>query len=344
MNKKPIKIIKVCHQSLSLKSVFRISRGAKTQTEVVVVIISDGQNYGWAEAVPYIRYDESVSSVIEDVEKINLLSKQTPKKSFTSLVANMPAGAARNVLDCALWDLKAKQQNSTVAQLLNKQTTACICAQTLSIDTPQAMASAVTALNNPPLVKVKLDNQNIIERMTAIAHVAPNSQFIIDANEGWNFHDLVTCCEQLKKLNVILIEQPLPAGDDIELLNFESPIALCADESCHTRKDLPYLKNRYDVINIKLDKTGGLTEANLLAAEAKLQGFEIMLGCMVGSSLAMAPLSLLSSEATYVDLDGPLLINTDRSHGFKFNQGVMQPLNTHLWGGKNNQDLTKLLA
>ncbi|MEL0647899.1 N-acetyl-D-Glu racemase DgcA [Pseudoalteromonas agarivorans] len=344
MTQLSINIIKTYTQSFQLKSVFKIARGAKTQANVVSVILSDGKNNGWAEAVPYARYNESVSSVIAQIENINQLNHYKVTNSFESLVANMPAGAARNVLDCALWDLKAKQQNSTVAQLLNKQTTACICAQTLSIDTPQAMAGAVTALNNPPLVKVKLDNHNIINKMTAIAKAAPTSQFIIDANEGWSFDDLTKNVEQLKQLNVVLIEQPLPVGADTDLLNFESPIALCADESCHTRIDLPYLKNRYHVINIKLDKTGGLTEANLLATQAKKQGFEIMLGCMVASSLAMAPLSLLSSEATYVDLDGPLLINTDRSHGFKFNQGVMQPLNTDLWGGKNNQDLTNLLA
>ncbi|MGO2372791.1 dipeptide epimerase [Pseudoalteromonas sp. KG3] len=335
-----IELVKVFHQPLPLKAIFRIARGAKTQADVVTVLLSDGLNYGWSEAVPYSRYNESVSSVILQIEQL----ANYQSTDFVNHVMSMPAGAARNALDCALWDLKAKQQNKTVAELLQKNTTPCVCAQTLSIDTPQAMADAVKALNNPPLVKVKLDNQDILKKMAAISNAAPHSQFIVDANEGWSFQDLVSCCEQLKQLNVVLIEQPLPVGEDHNLLNFDSPIPLCADESCHTRADLPYLKGRYQVINIKLDKTGGLTEANNLAKEAKQHGFELMLGCMVGSSLAMAPLSLLSGEAKYVDLDGPLLIKTDRAGGFEFNAGIMQPLNLQLWGGKNNKTLDSILS
>lgn len=301
----------------------------------MVVTISDDNHTGWSEAVPYARYQESLDSVIAQINTLSPSAFNT--ENITDLIASLPSGAARNALDCAWWDLQAKQKNTSVTALLSlSPALPCITAQTLSIDSPEAMAKAVSALNNPPLVKVKLDNKDIILKMKAIAQAAPHSQFIVDANEAWTIEDLRACCQQLKALNVVLIEQPLPAGKDQELVNFTSPIPLCADESCHTRAELNYLKNRYQVINIKLDKTGGLTEAVLLAQEAKKQGFELMLGCMVGSSLAMAPIALLVNEAKFVDLDGPLLISTDRENGFKFNQGLMQPLSEELWGGANN--------
>ncbi len=327
--------IKIVHQQLPLKNVFRIARGAKTQAEVIVVSISDGCHTGWAEAVPYARYQESVDSVHRQINA--LLEQKIDTKNISEYIAIFPFGAARNALDCAWWDLQAKQQNTTVEKLLKlAPAQPCVTAQTLSIDTPEAMANAVAALNNPPLVKVKLDNQDIVKKMTAIQKAAPKSKFIVDANEGWSIEDLSNCCRRLKALNVVLIEQPLPAGKDQALINFDSPIALCADESCHTRAELQYLKNRYQVINIKLDKTGGLTEAVLLAQQAKKQGFELMLGCMVGSSLAMAPAALLVNEAKFVDLDGPLLISEDRQDGFEFSQGIMQPLSAKLWGGSDN--------
>jgi L-alanine-DL-glutamate epimerase-like enolase superfamily enzyme len=326
--------VKIFNEKQPLKNVFRIARGAKTQANVVVVTIDDGTHCGWAEAVPYARYNESVDIVMEQINAIALtdLSHENMSKTLSSL----PAGATRNALDCAWWDLQAKQRKTTVEKLLLlTPAQACITAQTLSIDTPEAMAEAVAKLNKPPLVKVKLDNQDIIEKMTAIAIAAPESEFIVDANEGWSIDDLRNCGEQLKALNVILIEQPLPAGQDQDLIDFDSPIPLCADESCHTRAELDYLQGRYQVVNIKLDKTGGLTEAVLLAQQAKRQGFEIMLGCMVASSLAMAPAALLVNEARYVDLDGPLLIRDDREFGFSFDKGVMQPLPPILWGGPN---------
>jgi L-alanine-DL-glutamate epimerase-like enolase superfamily enzyme len=328
-------VINVLDQELALKNVFRISRGAKTHAHVIIVTVNDGVNTGWAEAVPYARYQESVETVKEQI--ITFSKQSLDSENIEGYLAALSSGATRNALDCAWWDLKAKQQNTTVAQLLQlRPALPCITAQTLSLDTPEAMAKAVTELNNPPLVKVKLDNQDIVEKMIAIQKAAPNSEFIVDANEGWSIADLSKSCEQLKALNVVLIEQPLPAGQDQDLINFVSPIPLCADESCHTRAELDYLKNRYQVVNIKLDKTGGLTEAVLLMKEAKEQGFEVMLGCMVASSLAMAPAALLVNDAKFVDLDGPLLISEDRANGFKFNQGLMDPLPTTLWGGPNN--------
>jgi len=333
--------INVFNEKLPLKNVFRIARGAKTQANVVVVTIDDGIHTGWAEAVPYARYNESVEIVMEQINA--LASSVLTLENIGEILLTLPAGAARNALDCAWWDLQAKQRHTSVAKLLLLEPAkACVTAQTLSIDTPEAMATAVAKLDNPPLVKVKLDNQNIIEKMTAIAKAAPDSEFIVDANEGWSIDDLSHCCEKLKALNVVLIEQPLPAGHDQALIDFDSPIPLCADESCHTRDELEYLKNRYQVVNIKLDKTGGLTEAVLLAQQAEKQDFEIMLGCMVGSSLAMAPAALLVNKARYVDLDGPLLISDDREFGFNFEQGVMQPLSAILWGGPKTHPQARL--
>ncbi|NQY66027.1 MAG: dipeptide epimerase [Alteromonadaceae bacterium] len=325
------------NQHFPLKSVFRIARGAKTMAEVVVVIIFDGNNYGWAEAVPYARYNESIAGVLNQIKQLSQLGIN--KSNADKLIATLPPGAARNALDCALWDLKANQQQTSVRQLLSlPDVPTCITAQTLSIDTPQAMAKAVEALDNPPLVKVKLDNVDIIEKMTALQQAAPDSQFIVDANEGWSIIDLQSCADELKQLNVILIEQPLPADGDHDLIYYQSPVALCADESCHTQSDLVYLQNRYQAINIKLDKTGGLTEAIALASEAKALGFELMLGCMVGSSLAMAPISLLTDKGQYIDLEGPLIIANDRPSGFEFKQVRMQPLNENLWGSGSDSN------
>jgi len=332
--------VSIHHQQLALKSVFRIARGTKTQADVIVITLTDGQYIGWAESVPYARYGESIESVTKQIQQLKLLPLDN--SNIDKEIASLPAGAARNALDCALWDLRAKQKHTEVAELLSlAESQPCVTAQTLSIDTPENMAKAVLEMNNPPLVKVKLDNQSIIEKMTAIQQAAPQSKFIVDANEGWSLTDLQSCCAQLAQLNVVLIEQPLPADSDNELIHYQSPVPLCADESCHTRKDLGYLQGRYQVVNIKLDKTGGLTEAQALLIEAKDKGFEIMLGCMVGSSLAMAPASLLVNDAKFVDLDGPLLIEKDKAFGLDFHQGVMQPVKASLWGSATDMNYSE---
>lgn len=325
--------VSVFHQAIPLKSEFKISRGTKKCANVLVVVIEDKEFYGWAESVPYARYDESISTAAEQIKALLSDNSFTSKMELPELISKLQPGAARNALDCACWDLQAKQAGRSVADILSKNCINSTCAHTLSIDTPQAMKKAVLEMNSPPLVKVKLDKQDIIARMTAIAHAAPHSKFIVDANEDWSFGDLENNVEALKALNVVLIEQPLPAGKDDILINFESPIPLCADESCHTENDLPYLQERYQVLNIKLDKTGGLTQACILASKAKEMGFDIMLGCMVGSSLAMAPASLLAAQASYVDLDGPLLVLKDRKHSFNYLHGVMTVLQDNLWGG-----------
>ncbi len=330
--------VSVFHQSIPLKSDFKISRGTKKSADVIVVVIADKEFYGWAESVPYARYDESINTSTKQIKALFCDRSFTRKMELSELINTLPAGAARNALDCAMWDLQAKQSARPVAEILSKTGITSICAHTLSIDTPKAMQEAVLAMNSPPLVKVKLDKQDIIARMTAIANAAPHSQFIVDANEDWCFRDLEENVEALKALNVVLIEQPLPAGEDEQLINFTSPIPLCADESCHTENDLPYLQGRYQVVNIKLDKTGGLTQACSLASKAQEMGFDIMLGCMVGSSLAMAPASLLASQARYVDLDGPLLVLKDRKHHFTYADGQMSPLQSCLWGGAHNSE------
>lgn len=314
-----------------LKKVFRIAHGARTEASVLELSICDGVHSGWAEVVPYIRYGESISSVSEQIKQF--FSQNQYASDLEQQISLLPAGSARNALDCALWDLKAKQTRKGVTELLElPNAEPFITAQTLSIDSAGAMANAIKKITPAPLIKIKLDNEGIIEKIRSIHQASPNSQFIVDANESWSLDDLTQCVGELKAMNVILIEQPLPAGNDHDLITFHSPIPLCADESCHTSADLTYLKDRYDVVNIKLDKTGGLTEALNLAQQAEKHGFEIMLGCMVGSSLAMAPIALLAPLAKYVDLDGPLLINQDRENGLLFDQGYMSIPAHFLWG------------
>jgi L-alanine-DL-glutamate epimerase-like enolase superfamily enzyme len=332
------------HQQWRLAKEFRISRGVKTQADVVVVTLSDGQHTGWAEAVPYARYDETVESVMAQISKV--APQLTSTTTGQDLLALLPAGAARNAVDCALWDLTAKQRQQPVEQLVDiTALTPLVTAQTLSLDTVDKMAAEAASLGERPLIKIKLDRELVLERMRAIALAAPNSRFIIDANEAWDIDLLKQLLPQLKQLNVALIEQPLPSSEDHQLAGLKPEIPLCADESCHTSDDLPRLAGLYQAINIKLDKTGGLTEALQLLTAAQQQGFIIMTGCMVGTSLAMAPAFLIAQSAAFVDLDGPLLLATDREHPFNFNHGQIQLLPSELWGGPtnvNNQELQRI--
>jgi len=335
----------VTQQQWRLAKEFRISRGVKTQADVVVVTLSDGQHTGWAEAVPYARYDETVESVMAQISHV--APQLTNATTGQELLALLPAGAARNAVDCALWDLVAKQRHQSVDQLVNITTlTPQVTAQTLSLDTADKMAAEAASLGERPLIKIKLDREQVLERMRAIAGAAPNSRFIIDANEAWDIDLLTQLLPQLKQLYVALIEQPLPSSDDHQLAGLEPEIPLCADESCHTSDDLPRLAGLYQAINIKLDKTGGLTEALQLLSGAQQQGFIIMTGCMVGTSLAMAPAFLIAQSAAFVDLDGPLLLATDRDHGFNIGQGEIKLLPSELWGGAsnvNNHQLKKII-
>ncbi|WP_299074037.1 N-acetyl-D-Glu racemase DgcA [uncultured Paraglaciecola sp.] len=321
--------IQVFHQSLPLAQVFRISRGAKTSAEVVVVVISDGTFIGWGEAVPYGRYGESIDSVVQQIKALRLSSVE----DHARLNSMLAPGSARNAVDCALWDLTAKIRATPVGTLLNLPAiNSCITAQTISVDSAEKMHEEAKKLSNAPLIKVKLDADSVVTKMQAIHQVCPQSRFILDANEAWDIKLLAQIVEPLKACNVALIEQPLPADFDDDLLGFQSPIAICADESCHGADGLPNLVGKYNAINIKLDKTGGLTEAANLLTKAKSLDFEIMVGCMVGSSLAMAPAYTLCGLADYVDLDGPLLVAKDRASHFSFDNGVMSDIPSALWG------------
>lgn len=323
--------LKVYLERFDLARVFRISRGAKTSAEVVTLVLCDGEHAGWGEAVPYGRYGETLDSVSQSLWELQ--GQISSMASVQQVLAKLPAGSARNALDCALWDLKAKQQQISVAEMLAlPQADSVITAQTLSIDTPQNMAAAATELTTAPLIKIKLDAEQIVERIAAVHEVCPHSKFIVDANEAWNLRLLESVTESLAGMNVALIEQPLPAGEDNGLIDIESAVPLCADESCHTSDNLEWLADRYQAVNIKLDKTGGLSEAVALAKKAKSLNLQIMLGCMVGSSLAMAPSYLLGGMADYVDLDGPLLVAQDREQGFKFDNGTMLTHPSLLWG------------
>lgn len=323
--------VKVFTQQLPLAGVFRISRGAKTTADVVMVVVSDGEHLGWGEAVPYQRYAESLDSVCQQLWALQGDARLT--HSQVNSADLLPAGSARNALDCALWDLRARQQRTTVNQLLGIDPVAsAITAQTISLGSLDEMCTAAKDLRLAPLIKVKLDDRQVLEKMRALAELCPSSRFIIDANEAWHIGQLQEWLAPLAELAVDLIEQPLPAEQDDALRGLNSPIALCADESCHTVARLPELVGKYQAVNIKLDKTGGLTEAVALLKAAQQANLQIMLGCMVGSSLAMAPAYALASQAQFIDLDGPILVAEDRAQGFIIQQGQMSPAVPALWG------------
>lgn len=318
-------------ESFPLAREFRISRGAKTQADVITVIVSDGRYYGWGEAVPYARYGESIDSVLAQLEDVQIAFSNV--STTEDLLTLLPAGSARNALDAALWDLKAKLTGKSVASLANLRVTQrCNTAQTLSIDTPEGMRAQAEAIKNAPLIKIKLDEYQVIERLAAIHEASPQSRLIVDANEGWQVAMLSELLPEMARLGVALIEQPVPADADAELAGLNSPVILCADESCHVSDDIVRLANYYQAVNIKLDKTGGLTEAIRAYHAAKEHKLQIMIGCMVGSSLAMAPAYGLCADVQFVDLDGPLLVAEDRADGFVFDNGRMTQPEPFLWG------------
>ena len=310
---------------------FQISRGAKTEAEVVVAQIQESENIGRGECVPYARYGETVDGV---VQQINDQTKAI-KSGVDGFILRefMPAGAARNALDCAIWDLRAKTAAKRAWEILELPTPApCMTATTIGLGSTEEMAMQARDLKSEPLIKVKLDRVDVISRMEAIRGEAPSARIIVDPNEGWTISELARYVQDLKRLDVEMIEQPVLASEDYCLVDFDSPIPICADESCHTLKDLQMLVDKYDVINVKLDKTGGLTEALLLVRAAQKINFKIMIGCMIATSLAMAPALLLSHFAEFIDLDGPLLLKKDRVDGLKFDSGVIYPSIPRLWG------------
>lgn len=323
----------VHHERWPIRGGFRIARGEKREADVLVVEIAHGDHVGRGESVPYARYGETHDSVVADITPV--VDHIADGMSRTELQDAMPPGAARNALDCALIDLEAKQSQTPAYALLGlAQPKPLTTTFTLSLDRPEIMAEAASAAlkRGHRLLKLKVSGAGDLERVRAVRAQAPQAQLIVDANEGWSFEDLKVLAPELVGLGVTLIEQPLSAKNDEILQDFVSEVPLCADESCHTRADLPRLKARYQYINVKLDKAGGLTEALALARAANELGLSLMVGCMVSTSLAMAPAMLLGALAEYVDLDGPLLLERDRKPGLNYEGDVIYPSPTTLWG------------
>lgn len=310
-----------------LAKAFTISRGSRTEAVVVRVEITDSGMTGRGECVPYARYGETVESVTEQIRSLSM------PVSREQLQTALPAGAARNAVDCALWDLEAKLAGKRAWQLAGlaapqPETTAF----TLSLDTPDNMREEAAANAHRPLLKIKLGGEGDIARIEAVRAGAPEARIIVDANEGWTPEIYNEMAPVLLRLGVEMVEQPLPAASDDALLGLERILPVCADESCHDRASLSKLAGKYDIINIKLDKTGGLTEALELKKAALEAGYGVMVGCMVGSSLAMAPAVLVAQHAAVVDLDGPLLLAEDRSTPIDYDAGKICPPAPELWG------------
>ena len=319
--------IQVSQDVFRLAQTFRISRGARTEAHVITVRITEDGVTGWGECVPYARYGETMDSVQEQVQSLGATDR-------ISLLDQLPAGAARNAVDCALWDLEAKKTGKRVWDLAGlSQPGPEITAYTLSLDTPEKMRTQAAEHAHRPLLKTKLGGgEEDVARIEAVRAGAPNARIIVDANEGWTPELYATLAPVLVRLGVEMVEQPLPAGADDALLEMDRVLPVCADESCHDRASLPGLAGKYDMVNIKLDKTGGLTEALALRKAADEQGFRVMVGCMVGSSLAMAPATLVAQGAAVVDLDGPLLLAEDRDTPLTFDTDGVHPPAAELWG------------
>jgi L-Ala-D/L-Glu epimerase len=323
--------LSVSRRAWPLAQAFAISRGSRTTAEVVVAEVSDGEFRGRGECVPYPRYGESVDSVVQTLEAMK--GAVFSGLDRHELQRAMPPGAARNALDCAFWDLDGKRDDRRVADMAGLgQLRPLVTAYTLSLDTPERMGEAAAANRDRPLLKLKVTGDGDIERVRAVRRNAPQSRLIVDANEGWSERHLTEIMPMLAEFGVELIEQPLPAGADDALADVPHPIPICADESCHTSADLDRLTGKYDAVNIKLDKTGGLTEALALAEAATARGFAIMVGCMIGTSLSMAPAMLVAQRASVIDLDGPLLLASDRAHGLRYDGSTLYPAEPALWG------------
>ena len=312
-----------------------ISRGTVTQVEVVTAEARLGDMTGRGECRPYARYDEFAEGVVIDIEAVAGQLGNDPEA--VDLAALMAPGAARNAVDCALWDLRAKLAGKRVWQLLGlAEPGPLITAYSLSLDTPEAMRAKAAEHAQRPLLKVKLggpeDGDGDLERIRAVRAGAPEAKIIVDANEGWTPESYAELAPELLALGVAMVEQPLPAWDDGALAEIERPLPVCADEACHDTASLRGLAGKYDMINIKLDKTGGLTEALTLKAEAERMGFDVMVGCMLASSLAMAPAVLVAQGVEIVDLDGPLLLAADRDHPLTYDAAGVQPPPPELWG------------
>ena len=331
MTSSPSRKLAVSIERWPIAGHFTISRGAKTEAVTVVAIVSQDGVSGHGECVPYPRYNETPEAALEALQAMQEpVAKGLDRAALQSAMA---AGAARNALDCALLDLEAKQAGQRAWTLLGRTVPRpCTTAFTISLGTPAAMASATAKAARRPLLKIKLGGDGDDARIAAVRKAAPESELIVDANEAWTPDNLEQNLAACANAGVTLVEQPLPAGRDEALARIKRPIAVCADESVHDRASLAGLRGRYDAVNIKLDKTGGLTEALAMADAAHALGFEIMVGCMVATSLAMAPAMLLTPQARFVDLDGPLLLARDRESGLRYDGSLVYPPDAALWG------------
>jgi L-Ala-D/L-Glu epimerase len=323
-------IIEAREEVWPLKEPFRISRGSRSEARVVVVTVSDGNYTGRGEGVPLARYNQCTASTLAQFESIKS-ARDLDRERLQQL---LPPGASRNALDCALWDLESKISGKRVWDLANITIVDQVeTSFTISLDTPDAMRTAAKANANAPILKLKLSGDDAdLARVEAAREAAPAARLLIDANESWSPAHYRNIVPPLKHLGVELIEQPFPADADEALESLDHSVPVCADESCHTSADLPRLKNRYEVLNVKLDKTGGLTDALRLCERAWESGFKLLIGCMVCTSLGIAPARILASAADYLDLDGPLLLTRDRDHGLNYRDGNIGLPSRYLWG------------
>jgi len=314
-----------------IRGTFTIARGSKREAAVVVAEIGDGRNTGRGECVPYARYGESVEGVIAAIEAArDALAAGLDRHGLAKL---LPPGAARNALDCALWDLEAKRAGTRAASLAGLKTLAPVpTAFTVSLANPETMAKQAATARGFPLLKLKLGGDGDVDRLLAVRAALPEARLIADANEAWQPHETESLLAAAAEARIELVEQPLPAGNDALLAEIARAVPVCADESVHDRASLAALQGRYDAVNIKLDKTGGLTEALATMRDARALGLKIMVGSMVATSLSMAPALLLAQDADWVDLDGPLLLERDRDPGLNYEAGMVSPPAPELWG------------
>ncbi|MGY3039720.1 L-alanine-DL-glutamate epimerase-like enolase superfamily enzyme [Rhodanobacter sp. TND4EL1] len=324
--------LNVSERSYPLVAPFRIARGVKYAAEVVTVEVRQAGRVGRGEAVPYARYGESMASVLDEIE--SLRGRLSTGMGRDELQLCLPPGAARNALDAALWDLESQLSSVPVwVSLARQPRTPLRSAITLSIDTPARMGEAAARIADAGLIKIKVDADDPAARIEAVRRAAPAAHLIVDPNESWTIDILRELEPMLRRMGVELLEQPLPVEADDALRDFRSPIPICADEACHVTADLPRLRDRYQAINIKLDKTGGLTEAWRLLRAARAGGFKIMVGCMVCSSLGITPALEIAREAEFIDLDGPLWLQDDYPGGVSLHDGLLAPPAAAFWGG-----------
>jgi L-alanine-DL-glutamate epimerase-like enolase superfamily enzyme len=341
--------LSVALDRFELKAPLITSRGRiDCQTVLTVKILQDGLR-GWGECVPsgsrMVSAEEGHAIAEEARDRLlTWWAAQTSDLAAIGLAGSFPRCAARNALDCALWDVKAKQAGTSVWQLLGMQMPETLTtAQTISLSDVERMAEEVRHLNHFKVIKVKLGSSEDDRAIVAIHAAAPHAKLIVDVNGGWSLDQLILLAPHMARCGVSLIEQPLAPGEDAALADYRGPVPLFADESCNDREDLPAIAQRYQGINIKLDKTGGLTEALLLCRQARAHGLEVMVGCMAGTSLSMAPASIVGSLCSFIDLDGPLLLKTDRRHRFDYSaDGSFSPTNSSLWGGATDVEYGSL--